>query len=127
MNCEEETMIRILGAAMVLLLAPFCAAAQTPAPDDHEQEIRDMRARIEKLEKLVAELQKENESKNSVTAAQTASQPVQAPAEPSSQSAEPSVQVMTADHSGDHQLGATNEAERRFPALHFRGFGDVDF
>jgi len=120
-------MIRILGAAMVLLLAPFCAAAHTPAPDEHEQEIRDMRARIEKLEKLVAELQKENESKNSVAAAQTASQPVQAPAEPRSPSAEPNVQVMTADHSADHQLGIADIAERRFPSLHFRGFGDVDF
>ena len=52
-------MHRIGGFLLVLLLAPLGASAQTPSSDNQEQEIREMRARIEKLEKLVEELQKE--------------------------------------------------------------------
>jgi tartrate dehydratase alpha subunit/fumarate hydratase class I-like protein len=61
-------MYRILGIIVVFLLLALSTAAQTAqptqttAPDGHEQELRDMCARIERLEKLVERLQKEKES-----------------------------------------------------------------
>jgi hypothetical protein len=88
--------------------------------------MQEMRARIEKLEKLVAELQIEKESKNSVATAQAASEPMQTPPTPNSHAAEPAGPIMTADHSAG-QGGGANGVEEKYPALHFRGFGDVDF
>src|SRR6267143_4692535 len=119
-------MYRILGALIVLLLLSRTAPSQTPVSDAREQEMQEMRARIEKLEKLVAELQIEKESKNSVATAQAASEPMQTPPTPNSHAAEPAGPTMTADHSAG-QGGGTNGVEEKYPALHFRGFGDVDF
>src|SRR5437867_2520325 len=118
-------MHRIGGFLLVLLLAPLGASEQTPSTDDQEQEIREMRARIEKLEKLVEELQKEREANNVAPQAREASDSVQASATPSPRQPEPRGSVAM-DHSGD-QVETTNEPGRKFPALHFRGFGDVDF
>jgi hypothetical protein len=119
-------MNRILGGLVVLLLLSRSAPSQTTVSDAREQEMQEMRARIEKLEKLVAELQREKESKNSVATAQVASEPMQAPATPNPHAAEPAGPIMAEEHSGGHG-GGTNSAERRYPDLHFRGFGDVDF
>ncbi len=117
-------MHRVWGVLAVFLLLPLGALAQSAAVDEREQEMQEMRARIEKLEKLVAQLQKETSS--GIATAPAASDPLQAAAPQSSHTAEPAGPVMPMDHSAG-QGGAPNSVERKFPALHFRGFGDVDF
>src|SRR5437867_9329551 len=111
-------MSRISATVVVLLFTALSARAQTAAPDAHEQELQDMRARIEKLEKLVAELQAEKQSQNSITA-QAGVEPIQTPATPISHAAEPAAPSIAADHSFDH-TGTRNSTERRYPSLHFR-------
>src|SRR5256885_12094530 len=120
-------MSRLSGAVLLLLFTALSARAQEAAPaapEAREQELQDMRARIEKLEKLVAELQAEKQASKSVTA--QAVEPAVTPAAPISHAAEPAGPVILADHSLDH-AGARNSTDRKYPSLHFRGFGDVDF
>ena len=114
------------GRLALVLLLPMSVAAQSASTNEREQEMQEMRARIEKLERLVAELQKEKDSKNGVATAQAASEPVSAPAAPSPSPAQHEDTAASMDHSGG-QGGTPSVIERRFPALHFRGFGDVDF
>ena len=117
-------MYRVWGRLALLLLLPMSAAAQSASTNEREQEMQEMRARIEKLEKLVAELQKEKESKNGVATAQVASEPIPPPSTPAAPSAQHEDTAASMDHSGGQ---GANAMERKFPALHFRGFGDVDF
>ena len=119
-------MSRIPWVIGVLLLAPLCTTAQTAAPDQHEQEVRELRARVEQLEKIVAELQKDKEAKATVSVKQLASEPAPAQAMPRPEAAEPGASAMAMEHTGT-AAGSANPAERRYPSLHFRGFGDVDF
>src|SRR5256885_9091724 len=119
-------MYRLWGCLALVLLLPMSAAAQSASTDERDQAMQEMRARIEKLEKLVAELQKERESSNMVAAAQPASEPAPAPTTPSVSPSQHEEIAASMDHSGG-QGGATNATERKFPALHCRGFGDVDF
>jgi hypothetical protein len=114
------------GRLALVLLLPTSVAAQSASTNEREQEMQEMRARIEKLERLVAELQKEKDSKNGVATAQAASEPVSAPAAPGASPAQHEDTAASMDHSSG-QGGAPSVTERRFPALHFRGFGDVDF
>ena len=114
------------GRLALVLLLPMSVAAQSASTNEREQEMQEMRARIEKLERLVAELQKEKDSKNGVATAQAASEPVSAPAAPSPSPAQHEDTAASMDHSSG-QGGTPSVMERRFPALHFRGFGDVDF
>jgi len=100
------------------------AAAQSASTNEREQEMQEMRARIEKLEKLVAELQKEKESTNGAATGQVAREAIPPPSTPAAPSAQHEGAVASMDHSGGQGASAT---ERKFPALHFRGFGDVDF
>src|SRR5207244_2372112 len=119
-------MYRLLGCLALVLLLPMSAAAQSASTDERDQAMQEMRARIEKLDKLVAELQKERESRNIVATAQPASEPAPAPTTPIVSPSQHEEIAASMDHSGG-QGGATNATERKFPALHFRGFGDVDF
>jgi len=112
------------GRLALVLLLPMSAAAQSASTNEREQEMQEMRARIEKLEKLVAELQKEKESKNGVATGPVGSEPLPPPSTPAAPAAQPEGTVASMDHSGGQ---GANAAERKFPALHFRGFGDVDF
>lgn len=112
------------GRLALILLLPMSVAAQSASTNEREQEMQEMRARIEKLERLVAELQKEKDSKNGVATA--ASEPVSAPAAPSASPVLHEDTAASMDHSSG-QGGTPSVMERRFPALHFRGFGDVDF
>lgn len=114
------------GRLALVLLLPMSVAAQSASTNEREQEMQEMRARIEKLERFVAELQKEKDSKNGVATAQAANEPVSAPAAPSASPVQHEDTTASMDHSGG-QGGTPSGAERRFPALHFRGFGDVDF
>jgi hypothetical protein len=122
----EVGMHRVWGRLALVLLLPMSMAAQSASTNEREQEMQEMRARIEKLERLVAELQKEKDSKNGVATAQAASEPVSAPATPSAYPAQHEDTAASMDHSSG-QGGTPSVMERRFPALHFRGFGDVDF
>ena len=121
-------MYRILGVLIVLLLAPLGVSAQTAeatTPEERAKEMQEMRARIEKLEKLVAELQKEKEAKSSAPAAEVAA--AAQPAPPASPAAaEHTAPIPQGEYAGG-QVNGANVAERKFPALHFRGFADVDF
>src|SRR5256885_96132 len=72
-------MYRLWGCLALVLLLPMSAAAQSASTDERDQAMQEMRARIEKLEKLVAELQKERESRNMVATAQPASEPAPTP------------------------------------------------
>lgn len=117
-------MYRVWGRLALVLLLPMTAAAQSASTDERDQAMQEMRARIEKLEKLVAELQKDKESRSTVATAQPSSEP--APATPSVPPSQHEEIAASMDHAGG-QSGATIATERRFPALHFRGFGDVDF
>lgn len=119
-------MHRVWGVLAVFVLLPLSALAQGAATDEREQEMQEMRARIEKLEKLVTELQKEKEPNNAVATAPAASDPLQAAATPISHEAHAVGPAMPMDHSAS-QGGATNLVERKFPDLHWRGFADVDF
>jgi hypothetical protein len=112
------------GRLALVLLLPMSVAAQSASTNEREQEMQEMRARIEKLERLVAELQKEKDSKDGVATA--ASEPVSAPAAPSASPAQHEDTAASMDHSSG-QGETPSVVERRFPALHFRGFGDVDF
>ena len=117
-------MYRVWGRLALVLLLPMSAAAQSASTNEREQEMQEMRARIEKLERLVAELQREKESKNGVATGQVGSEPIPPPSTPAAPSAHPEGTVASMDHSGGQ---GANAVERKFPALHFRGFGDVDF
>src|ERR1700716_669831 len=119
-------MYRMWGRLALVLLLPMCAAAQSASTNEREQEMQEMRARIERLEKLVAELQKEKESRNGVATAQAVGEPIPPPSAPAAPSSQHEDTVASMDHSGG-QGGASSATERKFPALHFRGFGDVDF
>ncbi len=55
-------MHRVWGVLAVFALLPLNALAQGAATDEREQEMQEMRARIERLEKLVVQLQKETGS-----------------------------------------------------------------
>lgn len=124
-----------------LLLASVASAqtAQTSEPtqppgnsssDAREQEIRDMRARIERLENLVERLQREKETGGAGGAARNASTaPITETAAMAGHPSQPhdSTQVIMADEHAGAQVDTHNTMEHRYPALHLRGFGDVDF
>ena len=67
-------MYRVWGRLALVLLLPISAAAQSASTDERDQAMQEMRARIEKLEKLVAELQKDKESRSTVATAQPAAE-----------------------------------------------------
>jgi hypothetical protein len=130
----------ILGA---LLLLPLGVRAQTTTPDEREQELRDLRARVQKLEQLVEEMRAEKESRDGSPAGQpfdgqpqAASLLDSAKADPSGRAAlpnHPSPQVeLSHDAESGHDMGSGHEAESghesgTFPSLHLRGFGNLNF
>lgn len=131
---QRIIVICIIGIATLTLFGAISTPAQTSepskasqssptaAPDTHEQELRDLRARIERLENLVEHLQKEKENSNTVTTA-ASTQPGTAPI---MQPAEARHMSIGDEHAGG-QIETQSAIEHRYPALHFRGFGDIDF
>ncbi len=117
-------MHRVWGVLALFVLLPLSALAQGAATDEREQEMQEMRARIERLEKLVVQLQKETSS--GIATAPAAGDQLQAAAAPISHEAHAAGPAMPMEHSGS-QGGAMNVVERKFPDLHWRGFADVDF
>jgi len=113
-------MSRVWGILAVSLLLPWAARAQEPSPDPRDQQIQELRDRLEKLERVVAELQKEkSEAASAAPAAPVAPEPV-------SNQPVPTAATVAMDHSME-QAPVSGVVERRYPSLHFRGFGDVDF
>src|SRR3979411_1175304 len=100
-------MYRLWGRLALVLLLPMGAAAQSASTNEREQEMQEMRARIERLEKLVAELQKEKESRNGVATAQAVGEPIPPPSAPAAPSPQHEDTVASMDHSGG-QGGAPN-------------------
>jgi hypothetical protein len=125
-------MHRISWILGVFLLVPLSVPAQTTTPDEHEQEIRELRARIAKLEQLVEEMRSEREPHEGIAAAQPPGGQTQAARVLDPGAGAPSGRISAEDdHSG--QAGPIHEAEpipgteHTFPALHFRGFGNLNF
>lgn len=133
-------MNRITAAIVTTLFVAISASAQTaqaPQPgttaaDSRELEMREMRARIERLENLVERMQKERESGAAGVAAASASKPTQ----PTTAQPPDTSHVSVADLHGNvdqhggvdsSQIETARAVEQRYPQLHFRGFGDIDF
>lgn len=114
-------------------------SAQNPAnrpSDPREDELREMRARIERLENLVERLQKERDSGTAVvtTAADNMGPGTSPTVHPLENRRVPVADVHGSggQHGGIEERAAGQvethgEIEQRYPQLHFRGFGDVDF
>src|SRR4029077_14259464 len=125
-------MHRISWILGVLLLVPLSLRAQTTTPDEHEQEIRELRARIVKLEQLVEEMRTATESRDGTLAGKPPDGPTQAASVLDPGPGVPSGRTLAEDHPSG-QVGPIHEAEpipgteHTFPALHFRGFGNLNF
>src|SRR5947207_2804352 len=125
-------MHRIGGILAVLLLSlPLGLTAQTATPE-REQEIQEMRARIATLERVVEELRLERDSKTAVTAQPTAVQmqnvSMSMPtATSSSRASSADEHSSPTDEHASPQLGTSSGIEQTYPALHFRGFGNMNF
>jgi hypothetical protein len=107
-------------------LAPLSLSAQTTTSDEREQEIRDMRARIATLESLVEGLRAEREVGDRTVAAQASVVPTQQASAPS-----PATRASAGPNLADeHSMGqgaTTSGVEQSYPALHIRGFGNMNF
>ena len=113
-------MRRPLSLVAIILFAVSLARGQdTPAQDQAEQ-LKALLARVELLEKQVAELK----------AAQTASAAPTAVAaanpEPSAQAA-PSQKMPMPEHGGQIPQEAMQQLETHYPSLQIRGFADADY
>jgi hypothetical protein len=134
-------MYRISLILALFLFLPLTVGAQT-APDEHEQQIQEMRGRIAKLEQIIEDMRAEKDAKDSgdgTLATQAAAEPADQtpvasaadpdttdPASPTPSASAASVPAPAQDHLGEHSEAAS-ETERSFPALHFRGFGNLNF
>ena len=116
---------------VVFLLAPLSGQAQTSTPDERDQEMQEMRARIAALEELVEELRTGRESKGGPLAAAVPAPAAQTQVAnpPSSHTLNSSGPTLAEDHQ-DHstsQAEPTYGTEHTYPALHFSGFGNMNF
>ena len=103
-------MPRPLFFMMVLLFTASFANGQNAPVSEQTEQIKDLLARVELLERQVAELK----------AAQVAS------AAPAAPSAQPSVQPVRGSQTQTAQE-AVRQSETHYPSLQIRGFADVDF
>jgi hypothetical protein len=111
---------------VAILCAVGTARAQTPAAQDQAETMKAMLARIEELEKRVAELEARKTATPVSTAATLRNVSLvqnSAPASPPQAPADPQTQA----HEHDQVSAAAEQAETHYPSLQIRGFGDVDF
>src|SRR5258708_39691098 len=108
-------MHRVWGVLALFVLLPLSALAQGAATDEREQEMQEMRARIERLEKLVVQLQKETGS--GIATAPAAGHQLQAAATPISHEAHAAGPAMAMDHPAS-QGGAADTGGGRIPGVH---------
>ncbi len=101
----------------MFLAVSFARGQDAPAPDQAEQ-IKALLARVEILEKEVAELKAARAPSGALPAPGAAAAPVSAPAAESS-ARQP---VQTHDHEE-----AVRQLESQYPSLQIRGFADADF
>jgi hypothetical protein len=118
-------------AAALLFLGPITLAAQSTDPATPEL-IQRLLDRIDKLEKRVAELEREKASAGGGTPSAT-QQPPAAPIAPPAQQPPPvQVEPVPATHSHDQPppvptIAGPETAAPQYPFLKISGFGDVDF
>ena len=113
-------MRRPLFFTMVMLFAASFANGQDTRVSDQAEQIKALLARVERLEKQVAEL-KDAQVASAAPGAPAAAAPVN-PAP----SAQPSVQPARESQTQTAQ-GTVRQLETQYPSLQIRGFGDVDF
>ncbi len=122
-------MHRISWILAVFLFLPLRVGAQTP-PDEHEQEIREMHARIAKLEQTVEDMRAEKEPGEAALATQAPAEPAdqtQVASGPESHAGDSATPAPAEEHPGEHTDNPASETEHPFPALHLRGFGNLNF
>jgi hypothetical protein len=108
-------------ACLLLLLSPAAACAQTPGANDSAEMIRALLARVDQLEKRVAEL--EGRPSLSASAPAPAPQPGEAAAV-SSAPPIPAQQVAAGPPTHTMDMGMSQMTE---PSTHIAGFSDLNF
>src|ERR1700730_5034514 len=118
-----------IWVCLALLFPPDLARAQSANPSDSTDLVRALLARVEQLEKRVAEL--EGRPLSSAPAAQP---PVAAP-EPAVRAAEPATRAPDTVTAGPNQvaeapqvhMGHGGVTQMSVPSTHIAGFSDIDF
>lgn len=105
--------------AIILFAASFARGQDTQAQDQAEQ-LKALLARVELLEKQVAELKAAQAALAAPTAVAAANP------EPSMQAA-PSQKMPMPEHGGQIPQEAVQQAETHYPSLQIRGFADADY
>jgi len=107
---------------LILFAAGFARGQDTPASDQAEQ-IKALLARVELLEKQVAELKATQVASAAPAAPPAATPPNQAP--PVESTARPAVQMH--EHEVPVAQETVRQLETHYPSLQIRGFADADF
>ncbi|HYL63594.1 MAG TPA: porin [Candidatus Methylomirabilis sp.] len=121
-------MLKSLSFTAALLFAASLAHGQAPPPPDEAEQIKALLARVELLEKEVAELKAAQ-----VAPATASTQAAPAPAavtqardvHPADPPAKPTPQMH--EHEGQVPQEAMQQLETHYPSLQIRGFADADF
>lgn len=121
-------MHRISWILAAFLSLPLTVGAQT-APAEQEQEIREMRARIANLEKIIEEMRAEKESGEAAPDAQATTEPAGQTqvAAASDSHIDDSAGAASAQSAPAEHGDPAGETEHTFPNLHLRGFGNLNF
>ena len=107
---------------VLLFAAGFVRGQDAPAPDQTEQ-IKALLARVDLLEKQVAELRA-----TQAASAASATPPPAATMKPAPSAEPPARQAGSMqEHGGQVPQEAMQQLETRYPSLQIRGFADVDF
>ncbi|HYM11706.1 MAG TPA: hypothetical protein VEU62_13305 [Bryobacterales bacterium] len=106
-------------SGLILLMAPFAVLAQTSGSD--AETIRELLARVQQLEKRVAEL----ESQRGAPAGPAAAAPQAAPAAPAQAAAPLTPEQMV--HQEHLRAEAGSQILPQSPLLHMQGFSDFNF
>src|SRR5690242_15221684 len=121
----ENTMRRpLFFVAIILFATSFARGQDAPAPDQAEQ-IKALLARVELLEKQVAELKAAQTASAAPPAAGAAAVATANPA-PSAQ-APLREKMQMPEHGGQIPQEAMQQMETHYPSLQIRGFADADF
>lgn len=116
-------MRRSLFFIAAMLFATNFARGQDAAATDQTEQIKALLARVELLEKQVAELKATR-----VASVVQAAPPAEATTNPPSAAQPPSVQTAPMpEHGGQLPQETMQQLETHYPSLQIRGFGDVDY
>ena len=112
----------LLFVAVLLFGAGFVRGQNAPVSEQTDQ-IKELLARVELLEKQVAEL-KANQVASATLASRAADMPVNPPSQAESRARK---QEQMPAHETQITQEATRQLETHYPTLQIQGFGDVDF